>query len=97
MEHNKAPGLDDFPAEFFQIFWETIKADLPHMFSVLHDGQLELFHLNFGEVILLPNVEDAERIRQYRSICLLNVSFKIFTKLTTIRLYTVVDHVVLPS
>jgi len=28
MEHNKAPGPDGFPAEFYQFFWETIKADL---------------------------------------------------------------------
>lgn len=25
MEHNKAPGPDGFPAEFFQVFWEVIK------------------------------------------------------------------------
>jgi hypothetical protein len=28
MEHNKAPGLDGFPAEFYQVFWGIIKADL---------------------------------------------------------------------
>jgi hypothetical protein len=22
MEHNKAPGLDGFPTEFYQIFWD---------------------------------------------------------------------------
>jgi hypothetical protein len=97
MEHNKAPGPDGFPAEFYQSFWDTIKSDLLHMFSVLHAGQLELFRLNFGKVILLPKVNEAERIQQYRPICLLNISFKIFTKVTTIRLNTVVDHVVQPS
>jgi hypothetical protein len=30
--------------------------DLLQMFSVLHAGQLELFHLNFDDVILLPKV-----------------------------------------
>jgi hypothetical protein len=97
MEHNKAPGPDGFPAEFYQSFWDTIKADLLHMFSVLHTGQLELFRLNFGEVILLPKVNEAERIQQYRPICLLNVSFKIFTKVAIIRPNTVADHVVQPS
>jgi hypothetical protein len=33
------------------------------MFGVLHAGQLELFHLNFGEVILLPKVNEAETIQ----------------------------------
>jgi hypothetical protein len=32
MEHNKTPGPDGFPAEFYQHFWETIKGDLMNMF-----------------------------------------------------------------
>jgi mannosylglycoprotein endo-beta-mannosidase len=97
MEHNKASGPDGFPAEFYQTFWDTIKSDLLELFSSLHAGQLELFRLNFGEIILLPKVNEAERIQQYRPICLLNVSFKIFTKVATIRLNTVAEHVVRPS
>jgi hypothetical protein len=56
MEHNKAPGPDGFPAEFYQTFWDTIKSDLLDLFSCLHAGQLELFRLNFSEIILLPKV-----------------------------------------
>jgi hypothetical protein len=56
MEHNKSPGLDGFPAEFYETFWETIKDDLLDLFRCLHAGQLELFHINFGEIILLPKV-----------------------------------------
>jgi hypothetical protein len=96
MEHNKEPGPDGFPAEFYQTFWDTIKSDLLDLFNVLHAGQLELFRLNFGEVILLPKVNQAERIQQFRPICLLNGSFKIFMKVATIRLNTVADHVVRP-
>ena len=97
MEHNKAPGPDGFPAEFYQNFWDVIKSDLLNMFASLHAGQLELFRLNFGEIILLPKIKNAERIQQFRPICLLNVSFKIFTKVATIRLNSVADHVVRPS
>jgi hypothetical protein len=97
MEHNKAPGLDGFLAEFYQTFWDTIKTDRLDMFSVLHAGQLELFRLNFGEVTLLLKINEVERIQQYRPICLLNVSFKIFMKVATIRLNSVANHVVQPS
>jgi hypothetical protein len=97
MEHNKAPGPNGFPAEFYQTFWDTIKGDLLGLFGYLHAGQLELFRLNFGVIIFLPKVNEAERIQQYRPICLLNVSFKIFTKVATIRLNTVADVVVRPS
>lgn len=97
MEHNKASGPDGFPVEFYQNFWDVIKIDLMELFHELHAGQLELFKLNFREIILLPKTKEAERIHQYRPICLLNVSFKIFTKVATIRLNSVADHVVRPT
>jgi hypothetical protein len=97
MEHNKAPGPDGFPAEFYQNFWDIIKLDLLALFSALYEDQLELFRFNFGEIILLPKVMEAERIQQYRPICFLNVRFKIFTKTATLRLNSVADHVVRPS
>jgi hypothetical protein len=97
MAHNKALGPDGFLAEFYQTFWETIKSDLLDLLSFLHARQLKLFRLNFGEIILLPKVNEAERILQYRPICLLNVSFREFLKVATINLNIVADHVVRPS
>jgi hypothetical protein len=38
MEHNKAPGPDNFPAEFYQFFWEVVKADLMSLFYEFHAG-----------------------------------------------------------
>ena len=97
MKHNIAPGPDGFPTEFYQNFWDVIKSDLLQLFAYLHNGQLELFHLNFGEIILLSKFNEVERIQQFRPICLLNVSFKIFTKVAAIRLNSVANHVVHPS
>ena len=97
MEHNKAPGPDGFPAEFYQCFWDMIKADLVQLFNQLHAENLDIARLNFGEIILLPKTKEASCIQQYRPICLLNVSFKIFTKVATNRLNGVADHVVKPT
>jgi hypothetical protein len=36
-------------------------------------------------------------IQQYKLICLLNVSYKIFTKVTTNRINQVADHIISPS
>jgi mannosylglycoprotein endo-beta-mannosidase len=47
MEHNKAPGPDGFPAEFYQVFWGIIKDDLLRLFSDLHREALDLYSLNF--------------------------------------------------
>ena len=97
MEHNKAPGPDGFPAEFYKKFWDVIKVDLMQMFHDLHSGTLPLFSLNFGVITLIPKVQEANRIQQYRPICLLNVSFKIFTKAATIRINSIADHIVGPT
>jgi hypothetical protein len=97
MEHNKAPGPDGFPAEFYQVCWEIIKDDLMELFREFHNGNLPLYSLNFGTIILLPKSREATRIQQYRLICLLNVSFKIFTKVATNRISQITQKVINPS
>ena len=97
MEHNKAPGPDGFPAEFYQVFWDIIKEDLLRLFADLHREALDLYSLNFGIITLIPKIQNATKIQQYRPICVLNVSFKIFTKVGTNRLNMVAKTVVSPT
>ena len=97
MERNKAPGPDGFPVEFYQVFWEVIKFDLLALFSEFHKGSLPLFSLNFGIITLLPKQKEATQIQQFRPICMLNVSFKIFTKVLTNRIALVAQKVIQPS
>jgi len=97
MEHNKAPGPDGFSVEFYQVFWRVIKDDLLPIFSELHRETLDLYSLNFGIITLIPKVNNAIKIQQYRPICVLNVSFKIFTKVGTNRLNMVAKTVVRPT
>jgi hypothetical protein len=54
MEKNKAPGPDGFLAEFYQTFWEVLKDDLMGMFFKFQQGDLPLYKLNYGTIILLP-------------------------------------------
>jgi hypothetical protein len=83
MEHNKAPGLDGFPAEFYQKIWVVIKDELMALFNQFSIGDLPLYKPNFGVIALLPKKEDAVQVHQYGPICLLNVCFKIFTQAGT--------------
>ena len=97
MELNKAPGPDGFPAEFYKTFWEVIRDDLMALFVQLKQGNLSLFKLNFGVITLLPKKENVVQIQQYRPICLLNVSFKIFTKVGTNRITGIAHKVIRPT
>jgi mannosylglycoprotein endo-beta-mannosidase len=38
MKHNKAPGPDGFPLEFYQVFYTLIKDDLMALFTEFHQG-----------------------------------------------------------
>jgi hypothetical protein len=97
MEHNKAPGPDNFPVEFYQVFWNLIRDDLKALFADFYHGTLPLNRLNFGNIILLPKKEDARVVQQYMPICLLNVSFKIFTKVATNRLSSIAQKLIGPT
>jgi hypothetical protein len=89
MEHNKSPDPDGFPAEFYQHFWKVIKIDPMTLFECFQKGGPPLDKLNFGVITLIPKKKSPTQIQQYRPICLLNVSFKIFTKVATSRILDV--------
>jgi hypothetical protein len=67
------------------------------MFREFHSGNLPLFNLNFGTITLIPKQKEVKQVQQYKPICMLNVSFKIFTKVLANRLTTVADKVVRQS
>jgi hypothetical protein len=50
------------------------------MFRAFQEGSLPLFYYNFVTIIFLLKKENAIQIQPYKPIYLLNVSFKIFTK-----------------
>jgi hypothetical protein len=67
------------------------------MLDQLYQGNLDLWRLNYGVIILLPKVKPATNIKQFRPICLLNVTYKIITKVLTFRLTAAVGKVVSPN
>jgi len=68
-----------------------------HLFIDFNKGELPLHSLNFGTIILIPKSKEAKQIQQYRPICLLNVSFKIFTKVATNRIVKIAQRIIKPS
>jgi hypothetical protein len=64
------------------------------MFRDFYDGRLDLFKLNFAMLTLIPKVEEALEMKNFRPISLLNCSFKIFSKLLTLRLENVCQYLI---
>jgi hypothetical protein len=91
-----APGPDEFSALFFKIFWNQIKDTLLETLQNMRAGQMDIFRLNYGILTLIPKVKGAANMRQYRSICLLNVVYKIIMKTLTLRLNNIANKVISP-
>jgi hypothetical protein len=85
MVKNKALGPDGIPVEFFQTCWGIVKYDIMQLFQDWHSGNLNLYRLNFGMIILLQKTAHADVIQKYRPICLLQVLYKLIIKVATLR------------
>jgi hypothetical protein len=78
MEQNKVPRSDGFLAKFYQTFWDIIKGDLLLLFLELHAGQLELFRINFGEIIYYQDLmmwKEFNNTDQYVSLMRVSIFF----------------------
>lgn len=91
MENNKAPGPDGFPVEFYKHFWNLIKDNLMELITDFMKRKIGVERLNYGVITLIPKCKEARMIQKFRPICLLNVSFKIITKILMERLAEVIE------
>jgi hypothetical protein len=73
---------------------EVVKEDLVEMFSDFHKGSLDLFRLNFAMLTLIPKIENATDMKNFRPIILLNCSFKIFSRLVTSRMERICQGII---
>jgi hypothetical protein len=55
---------------------------------------LDIQRLNYGVITLVPKLKEANNIKHFRPICLLNVDFKCFTKVLTNRLIPVAKKII---
>jgi len=85
MEMNTAPGPDHMPIEFFQSCWDFLLSDIWFLFQEFHAHRLDIERLNYGTIILISKLKEANVIQQYRPICLLNIIYKIITKAMMLR------------
>jgi hypothetical protein len=91
------PGLDGVSFNFYQKIWEVVKSDIMELFQDFFEGKLDIYRLNFVVLSLIPKEPDATSMKKIRPISLLNCIFKIFTKVLTNRLGTVMDFLIAPN
>jgi hypothetical protein len=97
MEPNKARSPDGFSILFYLTYWDLLKEDIFAMFQDFYKNDFDLSQLNRALICLIPKIQNASLIQNYRPISLLNCSYKIFSKVLTNRLYPVIDRLIRPN
>lgn len=64
------------------------------MFHEFYLGRLEVQRLNYGIITLLPKMVGADKIQQFRPICLLKCIYKWITKVMALRLEPYADKLI---
>ena len=98
MKHNKSPGLDGLPVEFYIVFWKDLSDMLLDSFNFsLQNGLMSSSQRN-GVIILIPKKDrDTSYLKNFRPISLLTVDYKILAKILANRLKKCLSHLIHPD
>lgn len=91
---DKVPGPDGFNIKFIQEFWLLLKTDLVKMFREFHQAGSFVKSLNSTFIVLIPKMEGANDIKQFRPISLVGCIYKLISKVLTKRLSKVLKEVI---
>lgn len=94
LPNDKSPGPDGFNNEFLKSCWATIKSYFYKLCQDFQDGTVCLRSINSSFITLIPKIQDAKAVSNFRPISLLNSSVKLITKLLANRLQTVITKLV---
>ena len=93
-KHNKTPGSDGLPKEFYVTFWDLIKDDFTEVANdCFNKGELPL-SLRRAIITLLYKKDDPEDLKNWHPISLLNMDYKILTKVVTNRLRPIMPSLI---
>jgi hypothetical protein len=85
MRPDSGPGPDGLPVTLFKNFWGVLREPILNLLNNFALGRAAISRINFGVLTLIPKVPEADTIKQFRPIALINVIFKFVSKVYTIR------------
>jgi ribonuclease HI len=93
----KAPGADGMPAIFFKRYWPTVGEQVVNeVLHVLRGGSIPE-GWNETIVVLIPKVQNPEKLKDLRPISLCNVVYKLISKVLANRLKKILGDLISPN
>lgn len=95
MKLNKSPGNDGFTVEFYVTFWPVLGETLVETLNESYEREKLTTSQKQGVITLLEKEgKDAKYVQNYRPITLLNVDYKILSKVLAKRIKEVLSGIV---
>ena len=94
MPNNKSPGQDGIPVELYKIYWYLFGDDLLDVFKAGLEDNCLSYTQYLAVIILLYKKGDRADIRNWRPISLLNLDYKILSKVFAERLKLILHEII---
>jgi hypothetical protein len=94
MPSGKAPGPDGFTMDFFHYCWSMVREEVCALVEESRTSKKVLSSLNATFLTLIPKEECVTNPKQFRSIALCNVIYKIITKVIALRLKPILPCII---
>ncbi|KAG7551859.1 Endonuclease/exonuclease/phosphatase superfamily [Arabidopsis thaliana x Arabidopsis arenosa] len=91
---NKASGPDGYPVEFFTNSWSVVGAEVISAVSEFFTSGKLLKQWNATTLVLIPKVQNATKVSDFRPISCLNTVYKVISKLLASRLQSFLPSVI---
>ncbi|CAL9020979.1 unnamed protein product [Prunus brigantina] len=93
----KAPGVDGFPACFYQHQWDLCASDIYAMVCEAFQKSRFPLELNATLITLVPKVVNPHSMVQFRPISLCCTLYKVISKILVSRLRTILPNLISPN
>lgn len=95
MSRNKSPGTDGLTTEFYLAFWKKIQPILFKVYEKIFEQETMSRSMRKGMITLIYKQKgDKKFLQNYRPISLLNVDYKILTRVFANRLQKVIETII---
>ena len=92
---NKSPGNDGLTVEFYRYFWEDISDLFIACFEEIHNtGSMGFSHRQAVITLIDKKDKDRQYLKNWRPISLLNVDYKIISKVLALRLKDILPDII---
>jgi hypothetical protein len=90
----KAPGVDGFPARFYQRNWAVLKEEVINAVKVFFVTGRMPDGINETAIVLIPKNEQPETLKDFRPISLCTVLYKVLAKCMVNRLRPILGELI---